>query len=69
VTSAVRSSPICAAAACDPASRARSCRSSPRTWRCSSKKVEIQARRTGAYEALVQIGMQIQAAEADVDQA
>src|SRR4051795_11946981 len=33
------------------------------------EKVEIQARRTGAYEALVQIGMQIQAAEADVDQA
>jgi sugar diacid utilization regulator/GAF domain-containing protein len=33
------------------------------------EKVELQSRRTGAYEALVQIGMQIQAAEADVDQA
>src|SRR4029453_342119 len=32
-----------------------------------AEKVEIQARRTAAYEALVQIGMQIQAAEADVD--
>jgi putative methionine-R-sulfoxide reductase with GAF domain len=32
------------------------------------EKVEVQARRTAAYEALVQIGMQIQAAEADVDQ-
>jgi DNA-binding PucR family transcriptional regulator len=31
------------------------------------EKVEVQARRTVAYEALVQIGMQIQAAEADVD--
>src|SRR4051794_6831653 len=31
------------------------------------EKVEVQARRTAAYEALVQIGMQIQAAEADVD--
>jgi GAF domain-containing protein len=33
------------------------------------EKVEIQARRTASYEALVQIGMQIQAAEADVGQA
>ncbi len=33
------------------------------------EKVEVQARRTRAYEALVQIGMQIQAAEADVGQA
>ena len=33
------------------------------------EKVEVQARRTAAYEALVQIGMQIQAAEADVDAA
>jgi sugar diacid utilization regulator/GAF domain-containing protein len=32
------------------------------------EKVELQSRRTSAYEALVQIGMQIQAAEADVDQ-
>ena len=31
-----------------------------------AEKVEVQARRTGAYEALVQIGLQIQAAEADV---
>src|SRR4051812_34813047 len=31
------------------------------------EKVQVQARRTAAYEALVQIGMQIQAAEADVD--
>jgi DNA-binding PucR family transcriptional regulator/putative methionine-R-sulfoxide reductase with GAF domain len=31
------------------------------------EKVQVQARRTTAYEALVQIGMQIQAAEADVD--
>ena len=31
------------------------------------EKVEVQARRTASYEALVQIGMQIQAAEADVD--
>ena len=30
------------------------------------EKVEVQARRTGSYEALVQIGMQIQAAEVDV---
>jgi sugar diacid utilization regulator/putative methionine-R-sulfoxide reductase with GAF domain len=33
------------------------------------EKVEGQARRTASYEALVQIGMQIQAAEADVDAA
>jgi DNA-binding PucR family transcriptional regulator len=33
------------------------------------EKVEVQARRTASYEALVQIGMQIQAAEADVGQA
>ena len=33
------------------------------------EKVEVQARRTASYEALVQIGMQIQAAEADVDAA
>lgn len=33
------------------------------------EKFEVQARRTHAYEALVQIGMQIQAAEADVGQA
>jgi DNA-binding PucR family transcriptional regulator/putative methionine-R-sulfoxide reductase with GAF domain len=32
------------------------------------EKVEVQARRTASYEALVQIGMQIQAAEADVGQ-
>ena len=32
-----------------------------------AEKVEVQARRTASYEALVQIGMQIQAAEADVD--
>ncbi len=31
------------------------------------EKVEVQVRRTAAYEALVQIGMQIQAVEADVD--
>jgi GAF domain-containing protein len=34
-----------------------------------AEKVEVQARRTASYEALVQIGMQIQAAEADVDAA
>jgi DNA-binding PucR family transcriptional regulator/putative methionine-R-sulfoxide reductase with GAF domain len=34
-----------------------------------AEKVEAQARRTASYEALVQIGMQIQAAEADVDAA
>lgn len=33
------------------------------------EKAEAQARRIAAYEALVQIGMQIQAAEADVDAA
>ena len=32
------------------------------------EKVEVQSRRTASYEALVQIGMQIQAAEADVGQ-
>jgi len=32
------------------------------------EKAEVQARRTASYEALVQIGMQIQAAEADVQQ-
>jgi GAF domain-containing protein len=32
------------------------------------EKVEVQDRRTASYEALVQIGMQIQAAEADVGQ-